>query len=119
MKKLLLITFLMLTTIGFAQQNEKANTVIKKSDTPITITSVSASPNPFSFKTSISFKSSQDQHIEFTVKNLLGKTLYKEGINVKTGVNTINFERNDISKGMYIYSLQSESEVVSKRLVIQ
>jgi len=53
------------------------------------------------------------------VKNLLGTTVYEETINAKTGYNSIQFYRNNLTKGMYIYTLQTESEIVSKRLIIQ
>ena len=119
MKKILLITFLLFTTLSFAQRNESGNTVIKKSETPITITSLSASPNPFNYRTRISFQSSEYQFVEFTVKNLLGKTIFSAGIDAEIGMNTVNFERGDFPKGMYIYSIQSDAEIVSKRLVIQ
>jgi hypothetical protein len=119
MKKLLLLTFLVFTTFCFSQQSDKNNTVIKRSETPITLKSVTASPNPFSTKTTINFQSTKSQLIVFTLKNLLGKTVYSEQISASTGQNIINFEKNDISKGMYIYTLQTGSEVISKRLVIQ
>ena len=119
MKKLLLLTFLLCFTFSFAQQNDKRDGVNKKNDPPITITVISASPNPFSVKTMISFKSTKGQLIEFSVKNLLGNTVYIEQINTKKGLNTFHFERNNIDKGIYIYTLQSDSEVTSKRLVIR
>jgi len=119
MKKLLFITFLLFFTFSFAQQNDKSNDVNKKINPPITISEVSAAPNPFSVKTRISFKSTKDQIIEFSVKNLLGKTVYIEQINTRKGVNLIHFERNSIAKGIYIYNLQSDVEVSSKRLVIR
>lgn len=119
MKKLLFLTFLLLFTFGFAQQNNKSSLVIQNSKPLVSLTSISASPNPFSVKTRITFNSSKEQLIQFTVKNLLGKTVYLEPVDTKIGLNTIYFERNNISKGMYIYSLQSEAEIVSKRLVIK
>lgn len=119
MKKLLLIIFLMLTNFAFSQQNDKSNTAIKRTETPITLKSITASPNPLTTSTTIRFQSTKSQEIEFTLKNLLGKTVYSEQISASTGQNIINFERNDISKGMYIYTLQTVSEVISKRLVIQ
>ena len=53
------------------------------------------------------------------MKNLLGKTVYIKQINTRKGVNLIHFERNSIAKGIYIYILQSDVEVSSKRLVIR
>jgi len=119
MKKLLLITFLLFTTFSFAQQNEKDGVVIKNSKQQTTLSSVSAYPNPLSVTTKINFQSTKEQLVEFTVKNLLGKTVYLEQVNTKIGYNTIPFNRNDLIKGMYIYTLQTKSEVISKRLVIR
>ena len=55
----------------------------------------------------------------FTVKNLLGTTVYEEQIDANLGNNTIAFNRNSLTKGMYIYSLQTDVEIVSKRLIIK
>lgn len=118
MKKLLLITFLLIFTFSYAQEKED-NVVIKKNTPTATLTSLSASPNPLTTRTRIIFKSTKNQLIEFTVKNLVGKTVYNERINAKNGVNTFLFNRNNLNNGMYIYSLQSDSEIVSKRLVIR
>lgn len=85
----------------------------------VTLLSVSAYPNPFSSDTSINFKSVKTQTILFTVKNLLGTTVYEEQINANSGNNAIAFNRNSLTKGMYIYSLQTDVEIVSKRLIIK
>ncbi|REE82911.1 putative secreted protein (Por secretion system target) [Lutibacter oceani] len=119
MKKLLLITFLLLFTFSFAQQKEKDSSVIKKNEPTTTLLSVSASPNPLTIKTRISFRSTKEQLVEITVKNLIGKTVYGTRINAKIGINSIPFNRDDLTNGMYIYSLQSDTEIVSKRLVIR
>jgi len=119
MKKLLFITFLLIFTISFAQQNEIAGSSSDNKESPTTISSMTAYPNPFSVKTQVSFHSTEEQLVEFTVKNLLGKTVYGEKINAKVGYNTIPFHRTNISKGMYIYSLQTDTELVSKRMVIR
>jgi len=119
MKKLLIITFIFCITFSFAQQNDKSGLNIYQNNPTPTLTSITASPNPFTYKTRINFVSNKAQLIEFSVKNLIGKTVYLEQINTKKGINTIHFERNDLLKGMYIYSLQTESEVVSKRLVLK
>jgi hypothetical protein len=119
MKKLLLIACLLVGTVSFAQQVE-TNSTFRSSDTPPpTLSEISAYPNPFTVNTRINFKSTKSQIMEFTVKNLLGKTVYLEQVNAKPGLNSILFTRNNITKGMYIYSLKTETEVVSKRLVIR
>lgn len=117
MKKLLLITFLLFFSFSFAQQSEKNN--VGQNIPQVTLFSVSAYPNPFISDTNINFKSVKAQIIVFTVKNLLGTTVYEEQINASIGNNTIAFNRNSLTKGMYIYSLQTDVEIVSKRLVIK
>lgn len=119
MKKLHLITFLLFFSFSFAQQTEKENIVIHKNESHITISSVSAYPNPFNEATKINFQSTKIQIVKFTVNNLLGKTVYIESVNTKVGYNTILFNRDDLIKGMYIYTLQTENEIISKRLVIR
>lgn len=119
MKKLLLITFLLFFSFSFAQQSEKNNVDASKNIPQVTLLSVSAYPNPFISDTSINFRSVKSQSIVFTVKNLLGTTVYEAQIEANSGNNTIAFNRNNLTKGMYIYSLQTDVEIVSKRLVIK
>lgn len=119
MKKLLLITFLLFFSFTFAQQSEKNNVDPTKNMPQVTLLSVSAYPNPFISDTNINFRSVKAQTIVFTVKNLLGTTVYEEQIDASSGNNTIAFNRNNLTKGMYIYSLQTDVEIVSKRLVIK
>ncbi|MCF6168622.1 T9SS type A sorting domain-containing protein [Lutibacter sp.] len=119
MKKLLLITFLLIFSFSFAQQNGKSSVVVSKNEPLPTLSSVSAYPNPFRSTTRINFRSTKNQLIEFSLKNLLGKTVYLEQINSKIGYNTIPFNRANLTKGMYIYTLQTEREIISKRLIIR
>ena len=101
------------------QEGKQNNDVVKKNKTIVTLTSITASPNPFNIRTNIRFQSSKNQLVEFSVKNLLGKKIYSEHIEVEIGSNNIIFDKNELIKGMYIYTLQSGTEVASKRLVIQ
>ncbi|MDD3723745.1 MAG: T9SS type A sorting domain-containing protein [Lutibacter sp.] len=119
MKKLLLITLLLFFSYSYAQQSEKNNGDATNNIPQVTLLSVSAYPNPFVSDTRINFKSTKAQTIVFTVKNLLGTTVYEEQINASVGYNTIPFNRNSLTKGMYIYSLQTGIEIVSKRLIIK
>ncbi|AMC10589.1 hypothetical protein Lupro_04750 [Lutibacter profundi] len=119
MKKLLLITFLLFFSFSFAQQNRERSIVVSKNEPTLTLSSVTAYPNPFRLTTRINFRSTKNQLIEFSLKNLLGKTVYLEQINGKIGYNTIPFNRANLTKGMYIYTLQTETEIISKRLIIR
>ena len=119
MKKLLLIAFLLFFSFTFAQQSEKNNADPNKNIPQVTLLSVSAYPNPFISDTNINFRSVKAQTIIFSVKNLLGTTVYEEKFEASSGNNTIAYNRNNLTKGMYIYSLQTDVEIVSIRLIIK
>lgn len=104
-KKVLLISFMLLATIVFSQEKSVDNLV--------------ASPNPFTTSTTISFDSKQEQGVFLVVKNVLGKTVFKKGYFTYKGKKEIVFERKDLKPGMYIYAIQSNNAVISKRFVIR
>lgn len=114
MKKLLLILFLLSFTFSFAQQNEHVKNVNLK-----TIENLTSSPNPFTSFTQISFYNNKDQKVTLIIKNLLGKTVYKFSIDSKKGNNAIPFYREDLTSGVYLYSIQTKEEIISKRLVVK
>lgn len=113
MKKILFIIFLSISSIGFAQQSQP-NAAVKK-----TIENVNAYPNPLTVESKISFTCKENKRVTLRVKNLLGKTVFAKVIDAKIGKNKITFQRRNLESGMYIYSLQTNSEVISKRLVIK
>lgn len=104
-KKILFILFLSITSLAFSQENS--------------VDELSAAPNPFTNKTKISFTSTSNSDIFFTVKNVLGKTVYKKSIKTKTGKNIIPFYKDDLPTGMYIYSIRDKKKIISKRFVIR
>ena len=53
------------------------------------------------------------------IKNVLGKTVFKKKYKTKDGKNTISFYKNNLSTGMYFYSIQNEERIISKRFVIK
>ena len=123
MKKIRFIIIFLTTTFVFGIANSTSlkldNRYVQLSQTQPTLFDIIASPNPFSVKTTITFTSIKDQEVTFTVKNLLGKTVFSEKLNVQKGDNQFDFYKNDLNPGMYLYSLQTTNEVISKRLVIK
>ena len=123
MKKIRFIIIFLTTTFVFGIANSTSlkldNRYVQLSQTQPTLSDIIASPNPFSVKTTITFTSIKDQEVTFTVKNLLGKTVFSEKLNVQKGDNQFDFYKNDLNPGMYLYSLQTTNEVISKRLVIK
>ncbi len=114
MKKLLLITILFISASAFAQQTKIIGDANQK-----TISKVTSSPNPFTSTTKISFYNKKNQKVVLTIKNLLGKTVYTYTIDSKKGNNSIPFYRNGLVSGIYIYSIQTDEEIISKRLIIK
>jgi hypothetical protein len=104
-KKLLFILFLVVSSIGFSQVKS--------------IEKLSASPNPFSEETKITFNSDSTSEIIFTVINVLGKTVYKENIKTSAGANSFYFKKGDLLSGIYVYTLQNKENIISKRFVIK
>ena len=103
--KILFILFLSIASQGFSQEKS--------------IEKLSAAPNPFTNSTKISFTATNSSAVFFSVKNVLGKTVYRKKIAIKPGKNTIAFYKNDLSTGMYIYSIQDKKKTISKRFVIK
>ena len=103
-KKLLFISFLFLSIAVFSQK---------------TLQKLTAAPNPFATKTNIKFTSTKNQIVFFVVKNMIGKSVYIKKHSVKKGKNQLPFYRNNLQAGMYIYTIQSQKETISKRFVIQ
>ena len=105
MKKLLLLLFFTISTIVFSQEKSIEN--------------LSAAPNPFTNSTKISFNAINSSTIILNVKNVLGKTVFKKTYKTKFGKNAIPFYKNDLSTGIYIYSIQDKNKITSKRFVIK
>ena len=105
MLKKILFIFLVVTLSSFSQEKS--------------IDKLVASPNPFTNNTKIFIDSKMKQTVVLTVRNVLGKTVYSKKIKVVNGRNSIPFNRNDLKSGMYIYAIQNNKEVISKRFVIK
>jgi len=103
-KKLLFIFFISISSLSFSQSS---------------INDLSASPNPFSDRTIIRFQSSANQDTFITIKNILGKTVYRGYLNARKGKNSFPFEKGDLKPGIYIYAVQSNKDFISKRFVIK
>ena len=104
-KRIILTVLLFCTFIVYAQQKP--------------IEEISAAPNPFKISTKITFKSNSNTNVIFTVKNVLGKTVFTKKVSATKGKNSIIFSKANLSKGIYIYTLQNKKQITSKRIVIQ
>ncbi len=77
-------------------------------------------PNPFNPSTTIAFGVPKSGKVTLEVFDVLGRkvaTLLK-GENKSAGRYTINFDASSLSSGMYIYRLQAENTVITKKLTL-
>ena len=119
-KKLLCLIFLLtLSNTVFAQDDQDARDLEILEKAVVGIRDIVASPNPFSVTTRIRFVADGEYEMDFLVKDLLGNTIHSRKLVTKKGHNTIPFFREDLESGIYIYSLKTESKVISKRIVIK
>lgn len=105
MAKKILFLFLLITFSSFSQKKSLDKLV--------------ASPNPFVNNTTVFVSSKANQTVVLTVRNILGKTVYSKRIKLFNGRNSIPFQRNNLKSGMYIYAIQTNKEIISKRFVIR
>lgn len=76
-------------------------------------------PNPFSAATTITFTLPQAQDVSFRMYDVLGKPLNNREINARKGENTITLERKNLPSGIYFYSIQYGSRVITRRMSIK
>ena len=104
LKRLLFVVFLFISVVAFSQKS---------------IEKVYAAPNPFTTNTKVFIQTKTPQTVYFSVKNILGKTVYSKKVVLKKGKNSIPFSKNKLKSGLYIYAIKSKNEFFSKRIVIQ
>ena len=76
-------------------------------------------PNPADNKTRISFLVPQAGQAVIEIFSLTGQKLYGETINAQFGENYIDINTSSFAAGMYIYTLQFEDAVLTKKMTIQ
>lgn len=116
-KKLLLFIFLILISSSVLAQQKEENEVVRDSTT--VIKDIVALPNPFSVTTKIKFQAQSELEIEFSVKDLIGNIVHFQKYTTKKGLNMIPFYRDKLSSGIYIYSIKTNTEIISKRIVVK
>lgn len=117
MKKILFILTISISTLVFA--NQKQQTYPPKFNQEKVIKNLTAYPNPLTNKTQISFYIEKSQNVILKIKNLLGKTVFIKEFKAVNGKNNFTFYKDDIDSGIYIYSIQTNAEILLKRLVIK
>lgn len=88
-------------------------------ESPTAINSVAVAPNPFSDFTRISIQATTAGTYNFAVTDLLGRTVNRQVLDVRTGENSFTFDGSDLAKGIYIYAISQGNQVTSGKLVVE
>jgi len=75
-------------------------------------------PNPFSSNTEISFHSNKNEKINFLIVDLLGNTIVNRNIDAVFGINKISLNSNELSSGLFFYSISNGVNTQTKRMLV-
>ena len=73
----------------------------------------------FNNRTDINYYSPKDANISFKVYDIVGNTVLNRSLEASHGKNTISFNRNSLSSGIYIYEFRTASKTIRKRMIIE
>ena len=76
-------------------------------------------PNPVTDQAKIQFVLGVSGATVLKVYNLLGKEIESIIMDLNRGVNTININTSSYSSGMYLYSINNGTQVLTNRMVIK
>jgi len=93
--------------------------VLFKEDIEITDYSLEAYPNPFNPTTTISFSLPKAGYTSLKVYDILGNEVADLVNEVKdAGIYELQFDGSNLASGMYVYQLQADSYIESKKLLL-
>ncbi len=77
-------------------------------------------PNPFSDKTTIAFEIPHDTFVSLKVFSILGEEITElAGKEYISGRHSINFDASGLSKGIYFYTIKTDTYSASRKMIIQ
>lgn len=76
-------------------------------------------PNPATGETVFTFNTPTSSNVEFSVYNMLGVVVNSQVINAEAGLNTFKFNTNDLSAGMYVYTMRNNGSTITKRMTVK
>lgn len=75
-------------------------------------------PNPFSNKTTIRFFILEEGQAKIEVHSMLGKLIYSTNVNAQPGFNEHVFNGENLSNGMYFYTIKYKNYSETKRMIL-
>lgn len=96
-----------------------ATDVEETSNVPLTFSLNQNYPNPFNPSTSIAYSIVKESKVKLEVFDILGrKVATLVNGNQIAGAYKVNFDASKLSTGVYIYSLTSNNQIVSKKMML-
>jgi Secretion system C-terminal sorting domain len=77
------------------------------------------SPNPVNNSTQIKFELAKAENVSLSITNLMGKKVYEKAIVGRRGDNSFMMNTEDLSSGIYLYSLSAGDKKLTKRMIVQ
>ena len=90
-----------------------------KVDELSSINSLDVYPNPSRDVFNVSFTSETKQSIEVRIVNLLGEIIFTDDLESFEGECAHSFNLSEYSKGVYLLELDTDSGIVTKKLILQ
>lgn len=76
-------------------------------------------PNPANEYTQIEYSLPSNGDVQLTIFNLVGEKKIDRKLSAKKGINTHKINTNELSNGIYLYTVQSGDRKLTKRLIVQ
>jgi hypothetical protein len=89
------------------------------SDVQSAISQLSIAPNPVANTAVVEFISEKNAVYTAKITNLIGKEVMRKTVDIRTGSNTISFNRNDLPGGVYFFSLSDGKGLITKRFIVE
>lgn len=97
-----------------------ADPTIAASETKATlISSVNLYPNPTSEMLNVNLEMAADADLQLRIMDMSGKLVFDRSITSTEGSNKITIQSNDLPSGVYVMSIIAETEMITKRFVVQ
>lgn len=75
-------------------------------------------PNPFSGTSQVEFNATHAGMTTIKVSNMLGEVVSSKMIFAKSGINKIMFNAKDFEPGVYFYTISSDKNSVTRRMIV-
>ncbi len=107
------------TTAGIVTSIQYQDVVIVGIEEHKNIGDVIVYPNPTNGLVNVMFSTTKSSKLNYTVKDVSGKIILTNTINTQVGNNnlSIDFTKQNISKGVYFIELSTEKDVITQKII--